>query len=289
MKLKLIYIISSILIITGMACSEINEDIAEPVTVSVHKSGITSPSSANFHGKILQQQNWNLKECAVCHGANYGGGVTNSEKGNCLTCHTQSAGPEACNTCHGDFADPTRIAPPTDLAGNSGTSAKGVGAHTSHIYEMEISEPLGCFDCHANNSVQGEKYVYSHLGSLPADMALADGSYDANTFKCSNTYCHGNFSFSKAESTNKWAYTADQMTGGNFSPQWNKVDGTQAACGTCHGSIDASGTLISALPNGHTGTFKITDCVLCHPAVVDKAGKIIDPVKHINGMANLTN
>ena len=43
------------------------------------------------------------------------------------------------------------------------------------------------------------------------------------------------FRFQKATSQWSFAYTADKMEGENFQPTWNKVDGTQAACGTCHG------------------------------------------------------
>jgi nitrate/TMAO reductase-like tetraheme cytochrome c subunit len=78
------------------------------------------------------------------------------------------------------------------------------------------------------------------------------------------------------------------MTGNNFNPIWNKVDGTQAECGSCHGqwewdeSIQDS-ILTSIAPVGHRTDFEGLTCYNCHLLVVDQNDNIIDPTKHING------
>lgn len=251
------------------ACSELKDDLSAPAEVSIHKTGFADANSPDFHSHYFKEINWDLRLCAECHGSNYAGGLTSLS---CLTCHTGANGPEACNTCHGDFANPENIKPPADLEGNITTDAKGVGAHQQHNFS--------CFECHLLEIVEGEKFVYSHIGQLPADLSFGEFAasgvgtpeYNFTELTCSNVYCHGAFEFEKSASQFSWAYTEDKMEGNNFSPKWNQVDGTQAACGTCHGLP----------PTGHVAA-ELTACVNCHPGVVDGDGNIIDETKHING------
>lgn len=263
-------------------CSDINDDITPPSSeVLLHEAGIATWSSENFHGNIIAGMNWDMEGCKQCHGGDYNGGTVGHS---CNTCHTNPGGPEACNTCHGSFADPTRIAPPADLGGNVTTTNKGVGAHSIHLYASNLSEPMGCYECHPSDSPSGTEYVSGHINGLPAEMEFGDraqsdvsiAGYDFNTYQCSNTYCHGNFEFEKSESDYSWAYTEDTMVGNNFSPKWNQVDGTQAACGTCHGLP----------PQGHVAV-ELSECATCHGSVVNAAGEIIDNLKHMNGEADV--
>jgi len=70
----------------------------------------------------------------------------------CATCHPASAphidgalqiGRTAgCDGCHGTAASP---APPVDLAGNTATTALGVGAHQAHLSDMPLTS---CATCH---------------------------------------------------------------------------------------------------------------------------------------------
>ncbi len=272
-------------------CSDINETITTLQPVGVHKEGVADLASPNFHSKLFIENDWNLKECQQCHASDYSGGTA---KASCLTCHNQGGGPEACNTCHGVFANNSRIAPPTDLEGNSSTTAKGVGAHAKHLYDNMIAGPVGCYECHPNNSGT-EPYVYSHVGQPPADIAFGTFStsigtptYDFNNYSCSNIYCHGNWEFKKddAPAGNQFAYTDSVMVGRNYSPIWNLVDGTQAACGTCHGQVDAQNNLVSVAPTGHA-PFPINACSGCHTGVVDAQGNIINKMLHINGSKNV--
>jgi hypothetical protein len=251
-------------------------------TIDVHEEGIVDTQSTNFHGKfIVQKLDWDMRPCGSCHSANYSGGTVSPS---CLTCHTGTNGPEACNTCHGDFNDPTKIAPPRALNGSTETSYPGVGAHTSHLYANTLGNEIRCSSCHKYpQSVYTEGHIDNDgkaeiiFGKLSIQGG-ANPSYDFNSNNCSNTYCHGNFTFYRDSTAqiNKFVYTAPTITGNNFTAKWNKVDGTQAACGTCHGLP----------PEGHL-SFKVTDCFYCHGEVVDSNGNIIDQTKHINGIADV--
>lgn len=272
MNHKILKIISPVLIMIFMwGCSDIRNDLTQPKELNIHEEGIANTASPNFHAAKFGEDNWNVESCQQCHGSNYSGGTVEVS---CNTCHSNPGGPEACNTCHGDFSNISRIAPPTDLNNNIATTQKGVGAHASHIYDNQLAGQASCFVCHPNQSVPNKSYVSSHIDGLPAEISIAGYSFTANT--CSNTYCHGNFTFQKNESQNNFGYISNNISGNNFTPLWTKVDGTQAVCGSCHGLP----------PTGHIAS-DINECFTCHIGVVDASGRIIDPLKHINGEIQL--
>lgn len=126
----------------------------------------------------------------------------------------------------------------------------------------------------SNQTFPGQNYISSHADGLPAEVSIP--GYNTSTYTCSNTVCHGNFTFPKANSTNQWAYTAETITGNNATPLWTKVDGTQAACGTCHGLP----------PTGHIAA-DLNLCVDCHADVINEAGEIIAPLLHADGNVQL--
>lgn len=252
-------------------------------TINVHKTGINDPASPNFHGRFLASNQWNLSNCKQCHGSSYSGGT---QSPTCLTCHNQAGGPEACNTCHGNFNDPTKIAPPKDLAGNSATTFKGVGAHANHLYTNSIGKTVECETCH---KVPSSLNTSGHLdGNLPAEIALSglaifnaasNANYNYSNVTCGNTYCHGNFEFERdsASTAYQFAYSGSKMEGNERSVQWTKVDGSELLCGTCHGLP----------PTGHVNFGGLSTCVNCHQGVVNAQGQIIDKTKHINGVKNV--
>jgi predicted CxxxxCH...CXXCH cytochrome family protein len=293
--MKNITLFSILVLVFSLAffsCAEVEENIPTQTELpGIHPKGFGSPGSPSFHTAKFAATNWDLKPCQSCHGASYSGGTTGS---NCLDCHTKPTGPEACNTCHGVFANSSRIAPPTDLLGNVSTSEKGVGAHAAHLYDTKISNSVACFECHPGNPAGEDKFVFNHIDGIPAEMqfasfssgAVATPTYDFGNLTCANTYCHGNFSFEKASSQNQFAYTEDFMTGNNYSPIWNKVEDTQAACGTCHGQYDNDNNLISLAPVGH---IPVPTCNGCHGQVVDADNNIIDPTRHINKQIDFGN
>ena len=265
-------LISSVLIYN---CSEVEDNITKPAELEgVHPDGFGKLGSDKFHSFRIQELNWDMTSCQKCHAADYSGGPTGVT---CLNCHSGASGPEACNTCHGVFADESRIAPPTDLNNNFETTAKGVGAHTAHVYENKLGLGISCYECHPGNVGSGN-YVAAHIDGLPAEIAfgtfsssgLSEPSYNSE-LSCANTYCHGNFEFGN-------------IKGNNFSPVWNKVDGTQAACGTCHGKLTGDGELIPT-PEGHFGNFTKDACIGCHSTAYNEDGTL-NKFTHINGEPN---
>ncbi|MCX8057482.1 MAG: hypothetical protein N3F03_07740 [Ignavibacteria bacterium] len=290
--MKKITISLTLLIIFSIAlvsCSEIQSDITPPAKISIHKEGVNNPASPNFHGKLVKENNWDLKSCQQCHAANYSGGTA---KASCLDCHRLPGGPEACNTCHGDFTNPYKIAPPRDLNGNISESSRGVGSHIKHLDGNTLGNDVECSVCHIIprslydvghiDSVAYAEVIFSGL-AVKGTSGLNQPRYKYDSLKCANTYCHGNFSFDRATSNYTWAFTQAQMVGNNSTPIWNVVDGTYKKCNTCHGK-----SLTDPSPVGHINS-TISACGSCHPTVVDNQGNIIDKEKHINGKINVFN
>jgi predicted CxxxxCH...CXXCH cytochrome family protein len=254
-------------------------------SITYHSVDYQSPIGS--HPQFLTGINWDMDGCKTCHGTNYAGGVSTPS---CLTCHTESNGPEACNTCHGDFSDASQINPPRAINGATETTDPGVGAHVIHLTGEDISSKVVCENCHVvPSSLNDESHLDAEApveGETHADVifhgvavsSVSNSSYNHETYKCSNTYCHGNFELEKSASDYPWAYTSDKIAGNNFSPTWNKVDGTQAECGTCHGLP----------PTGHIEA-TMTECANCHPGVMNDQGELINKSLHINGEPNVFN
>lgn len=283
MKKNLIKYLSILILMNIIfACSKLNEDIPPAPDITTHKDGILDSASAFFHGNLVRNLNWAVRDCQQCHAADYSGGITGSS---CLNCHKQTDGPEACNTCHGDFNDLDRIAPPEDTKNNTSTDSTGVGAHEKHLYTNQRGRDIPCTTCH---TVPGDVYDADHLDSdLHAEILFSEiavknlginAAYSQGSATCSDTYCHGNWEFLKDSSSNQFAYTSDKMTGNNRSVIWNLVDGTQAQCGSCH----------NLPPDGHISA-QLSACGGCHSGIVNSNGEIVDSLryKHMNGEKNV--
>ena len=146
MRKSLIKFFSTLFILGIFAsCSKLNEPIPLTPELTIHREGILDKDLPTFHGNLVRESSWDLIVCQNCHAADYSGGITGSS---CLTCHTQPSGPEACNTCHGDFTDPAIIAPPQDTNNNTSTDSTGVGAHVSHLYQNDLGTKIPCSTCH---------------------------------------------------------------------------------------------------------------------------------------------
>jgi predicted CxxxxCH...CXXCH cytochrome family protein len=215
------------------------------------------PYVAN-HAGYLRTNLYPLENCQLCHGSDYSGG---SSGASCLGCHTNTGGPEACNTCHGNFSGnpslPVDIAPPNDVVGNSSTDSIGVGAHRSHIVGRSYTDGVDCISCHV---IPAHWNSSGHIGPPPAEvifsgLALIGGAnpvWNRQSRNCNDTYCHR-----------------------PGVPVWTIVNGTQAACGHCH-SIPP--------PPPHENE---TECSECHGMVINSAGVIIRPDLHLNGIINV--
>ena len=166
---------------------------------------------------------------------------------------------QACDLCHGGDGHP---APPRALNGAIDPTDPGVGAHASHLNAGPFRGPVECDECHI---VPARLEAVGHVDDSPGaevsfgPLATSAGAvpvYDRDTHTCANAYCHG----------------ATLPGGTDTSPIWTQVDGTQAACGTCHG-------LPPAAPHPPA-----TDCARCHPGSVKPDGTIdVDGGLHIDG------
>lgn len=232
---------------------------------SAHPKGWTNVADkVNFHGSFLQKTKWNISACTECHGTDYKGGIAERS---CLVCHTET--PENCTTCHGRSFDPS-AAPPKDLFGNVSPTFRGVGAHKTHLKGGNYSNPIDCQECHIvpsdysdDGHIDDTDFAEVTFGAF---AALFEERLQASPVKtdltCSNVYCHGAFPAGNHEN----------------SPTWNIADGSQAACGTCHG----------VPPNKKTRNNithpSISNCEFCHSSVVEPGLIIKDKSKHINGV-----
>lgn len=284
-----IILISIILV----SCSDIREDIPQVPDLSMHKVGFTDPGSPNFHGNVIRNLSWNMTECKKCHAADFAGGYTGSS---CLTCHSQTEGPEACNTCHGNFTDPSKIAPPRALSGALLSSERGVGAHNKHLFENTMGVVIECNECHKIptdfndpahiDNTPGAELVFGDFTKLRTNVpdgfnyqsSLGDFipnpsfNYEAGT--CSGTYCHGYFKNGNLD--NVVLFTAQSQG---------------SACGTCHGDPATGNPLPKTVAEGGTHPPN-ENCGTCHVGVVEASGgtfTIIDKTKHMNGKLNIFN
>lgn len=158
--------------------------------------------------------------------------------------------------CHGTSAS---NAPPQSLAGATDTSAIAVGAHQQHLdpapaWHMKIA----CADCHV---VPTEVSSPGHMdGDNKAELTFSPRAGASMwTGTTCTTACHG---------TPAWGGT-------QTTPTWTLVDGSQVACGSCHGAPPPA-----PHPPGQ-------NCAGCHPTMEENSLAFRDPASHINGTVDL--
>jgi predicted CxxxxCH...CXXCH cytochrome family protein len=125
-----------------------------------------------------------------------------------------------CTTCHGDATrTPAWPAPPLDTHGQSAVTSRGVGAHAKHLTDGPLRRAVACTECHVVPTVMNHATGTATVTFGPlAVTGVSAPRWDGAT--CSGVYCHG-----------------ATLGGGTLTaPTWTRVDGTQAACGTCHGN-----------------------------------------------------
>jgi hypothetical protein len=257
-----------------------------------HPDGFGDVESTAFHGEYFKViANWELMPCQSCHGKEYTGkntGLSCKNEG----CHNSESGPEACNTCHGEFTslvtNTQKWAPPKGLNDETDITQAAVGAHQVHLsYYSYLTGTLTCSECH----IVPEKYSdEGHIDDSEGAEVIFDGElaviktqgenrvpmpvYNRSNTSCSEVYCHGNWGLLKSLSNNTLAYADTLIEGNTAVVSW--VDTTTAACGTCH----------NIPPTGHSN-FGPGACANCHNEVVNNNGEIIDNEKHANGKVNL--
>ncbi len=171
----------------------------------------------------------------------------------------------SCTSCHGQ----DNPAPPRDLSGNTASSFPGVGAHQAHLGAGARARAVACSECHV---VPATLLATGHIDtSLPAELqfsgvALAfDAAPTYQSGTCVGTPCHGG------------DFPGTHRSGGsNLAPEWTKVDGTQATCGSCH-----------SMPPPPPHPYP-TNCSACHEDMAPDNLTFRHPELHVDGVVTFT-
>lgn len=236
------------------------------LSVQSHGAGWMDAASPGFHAFSADE---GLGPCARCHGEALAGGRLVP---GCGSCHDRDlpAGVATwrtnCTMCHGGTDDASG-APPRTTWGQSADAVR-VGAHRSHVEATHgLAQPLDCTACHVKPA---DALDAGHVDGPTATVAFGDlprtgttPAWSRQDATCSATYCHG----------------ATLAGGTSTAPIWTKVDGSQAACGACHGDPPSTGR-----HSQHVVSFGIL-CETCHPRAYPS---LVDPALHVNGAKDLT-
>lgn len=210
---------------------------------------------ASVHGEQLRLQQ---DDCRACHGDQLDG--QGSADVSCDSCHRPDWRTD-CTYCHGGEETDTG-APPRDLDGTVGADATSFPPHTVHTTET-IHAARECSMCHVQpDDVLSVGHVFDSspaVAEVDFSGGLADGA-DWGGIGCSNNYCHGN-----------------GREGGDVEVN------DEVGCGDCHVGPDASPQEANQLSGEHREHIAHNvECLACHP-VVNAAGEITDPARHVDG------
>jgi predicted CxxxxCH...CXXCH cytochrome family protein len=215
------------------------------------------------HGAPPPAPHPQMNDCSRCHGEVVGDDdVTIIDKDRHVDGRVDVALDESCRSCHGG----QNAAPPRNADGESEPAARGVGAHQTHVLGTARSRAVPCGDCHL---VPEEVLTPGHVDTpLPAEVALSgtalafgEGARWAGG-RCVDTSCHGA------------VFPGSHRSGGSLvAPSWSVVDGSQAACGTCH-----------ALPPPRPHPYFSEDCGRCHENLSLDGKSFLRPELHVDGV-----
>ena len=259
-----------------------------------HPAGWTTKGDPAFHGLAVLQ---GVDACLGCHAAKAPARVSAVT---CASCHDAlSGGGDWTTSCIGCHGSDTTSSPPEDAHGNTATTAIGVGAHRSHVDGASgIARRYDCSTCHEKPAVvfspghlDGTTKVTGYTGADPGLQFVKDPGWNRANVTCSTSWCHGAYSGTYTYFTEDGAGTEVQVdfayAGRHATPRWTQVDGTQAACGTCHGAPPSpSGSWHSGSHGGAAGG-AFNACSLCHPGVDATGAGFTDASRHVNGVVDV--
>jgi predicted CxxxxCH...CXXCH cytochrome family protein len=136
--------------------------------------------------------------------------------------------------------------------------------------------------------LDGTTKVTGYTGTDPAMQSIGNPNWNRNSATCSASWCHGGYSgvyvYPKSDGAGGVTQVAFWYYGNFVTPTWTNVDGTQAACGTCHGSPPATGGYWHSGTHGNGSNA----CSLCHPGVDGTGTGFLDPSRHVDGTVDVT-
>ena len=159
--------------------------------------------------------------------------------------------------CHGSDIS---TAPPTSIAGDTATTAKGVGAHQQHLNVAPTwHRQVECSDCHVVPQTVGAPGHIDGDNVAEVQFSALAGAAPAYTGTTCTAQCHGSAA----------------LGGTHPEPTWTQVDGSQVTCGSCHGTPP---------PAPHP---QDPNCASCHPSMEEGSLTFRDPSLHINGVVDV--
>lgn len=251
--------------------------ITKPVWTQVDG---TQSACGSCHGNPPPAPHPQNSDCGLCHQSMNPGDYA-ANKFSYPELHingkVEVASTQPCDSCHGGNG---QSSPPRDAHNNTATTFAGVGAHAQHMTGSSAwHAPIACNECH---QVPGSTTDQTHLDAknevyldptqtVPGSptgtgglLQIVGAAYNAAAQTCSSTYCHGG--------------GGSPLKGGNaITPKWTRVDGTQSACGSCHGNPP---------PAPHPQN---PSCGSCHPTMTAGSNTTITyPAKHVDGNVDVT-
>lgn len=264
MKTKLIFGLLVVSLILLFQCSEKKD----PVSVTTHPDGWTEESSANFHGKAIEDGSLSQESCQTCHGEDYNGGNTDIS---CFKCHGNYPHPEGfgdrnsenfhtgyiadnswdiipCQTCHG-----------ADYGGMGSAEKNCLKCHTAP------NGPEACNTCHgsADNAAPPVNLMKEsstsivtigahqpHLtGTHLSTFATGTGSCETCHIQPSSYDAPGHIDDSPHAEVIFNSLTTDN---GRLNTAWDRVNGSCSDV-YCHGAFEFKKD-DSQYPWAYTGT-----------------------------------
>jgi predicted CxxxxCH...CXXCH cytochrome family protein len=235
-------------------------NLALHVDGKVQVNGGAGGACGSCHGIPPPAPHPSSMQCGTCHPGYTSTSVVAATHGNGVI----DVVGLSCTSCHGDASRPSnQAAPPVDTTGNTATTARGVGAHQSHLGSALRAGGVACTDCHVvpTSTTHANGTATVTFGGT-ATLNGQSPSWNTTTLSCSATACHA----------------STLTTGGTArAPVWTTVDGSQKTCGSCHGAPPSS---------GHHGVHSF-DCVNCHGSGYSASGGTVNPALHMDGVKNV--
>ncbi len=133
--LKIFFIAATFLIIAG--CSKLNTDIPPAPEISIHAEGILNPNSPDFHGKLVEESENGMIDCAQCHSTEFFG-CSDSGCHSSIKVHNPDINDPQAEGFHGNY-----------IRNQSGWDMRDCATCHNHDYSGGIASP-SCLDCHTD-------------------------------------------------------------------------------------------------------------------------------------------